>query len=116
MVQILCHELRRTVGHYNRQMKHRIARPVFEISKVLGIMGVSPQATGTMLKCKSWGTWVAQLAERLTSAQVMISQLVDSSPVSGPVLTAQGLEPASDSVSPSLSTPPPLTFCLSLSK
>ena len=54
--------------------------------------------------------------ERPTSAQVTISQFVSSSPASGSVLTAQSLEPASDSVSPSLSTPPLLTFCLSLSQ
>ena len=34
---------------------------------------------------------------------------------SGSVLTAQSLEPASDSVSPSLSAPPLLVLCLSLS-
>ena len=57
---------------------------------------------------------MAQSDEHLTSAQVMISQFVSSSPASGSVLTAQSLEPASDSVSPSLSAPPP--FALSLSK
>ena len=60
-------------------------------------------------------TWVAQWVKCLTSAQVMISQFVSSSPVSGSVLTAQGLEPASDSVSPSLSVPRPLVLSLSLS-
>ena len=50
---------------------------------------------------------VAQLVECPTSAQVMISQLVGSSPASGSVLMAQSLEPASDSVSPSLSLPLP---------
>ena len=59
-------------------------------------------------------TWVTQSVERLTSAQVMISRSVSSSPVSGSVLTARSLEPASDSVSPSLSAPPLLTHCLSL--
>ena len=58
------------------------------------------------------GTWVAQLIKHLTSAQVMISQSVSSSPASGSVLTAQSLEPVSDSVSPSLSDPP--LFMLSL--
>ena len=62
----------------------------------------------------SWGAWVAQLAKPLTSAQVFISQFVGSSPTSGPVLTTQGLEPASDSVSPSLFALPLLTLCLSL--
>ena len=51
------------------------------------------------------GTSVAQLVEHPTSAQVMISQLVNSSPKSGSVLTAQILERALDSVSPSLSLP-----------
>ena len=57
---------------------------------------------------KMRGAWVAQSVELLTSAQVMISQLVSSSPTSGSVLTAQSLEPPSDSVPPSLSAPPPL--------
>ena len=56
------------------------------------------------------GAWVAQSVERLTSAQVTISRFVGSSPASGSVLTARGLEPASDSVSPSL--PAPLFLCL----
>ena len=49
-----------------------------------------------------WGAWVAQSVERQASAQVMISRFVSSSPASGSVLTALSLEPASDSVSPSL--------------
>ena len=61
------------------------------------------------------GAWVAQLIKRLTSAQVMISWFVGSSSALGSVLTAQILEPASDSVSPSLSAPPPLVLCLCLS-
>ena len=44
----------------------------------------------------------------------MISRFVSSSSALGSVLTAQSLEPASDSVSPSLSASPPLTFCVSL--
>ena len=62
------------------------------------------------------GTWVAQSVERLTLAQVMIFQFVGLSPVLGSVLTAQSLEPASDSVSPSLSAPPLLMLCLCLSQ
>ena len=58
---------------------------------------------------------MAQSVKRPTSAQVMISWLVGSSPVSGSVLTAQSLEPALGSVSPSLSAPPPLMLYLSLS-
>ena len=59
------------------------------------------------------GAWVAQSVGDPTLAQVMISQFVRSSPVSGSLLTAQSLEPALDSVSPSLSALPPLTLCLS---
>ena len=54
------------------------------------------------------GAWEAQLVERPTLAQVMISQFVGSSPASGSVQTARSLEPVSDSVSPSLSAPPSL--------
>ena len=61
------------------------------------------------------GTWVAQSVERPTLAQVMVSQSVSSSPASGSVLTARSLEPASDSVSPSLSAPPLFMLCLCLS-
>ena len=60
------------------------------------------------------GAWMSQLVKCPTSAQVMISWFVSSSPASGSGLTAQSLEPASDSVSPSLSAPPPLMLCLSL--
>ena len=59
------------------------------------------------------GAWVAQSVKRLTSAQVMISRFVSSSPASGSVLTAQSLEPVSDSVSPFLSL---FMLCLSVSK
>ena len=62
-----------------------------------------------------WGPWVAQSVKRPASAQVMISRLVGSSPASGSVLAGWSLEPASDSVSPSLSAPPPHMLCLSLS-
>ena len=68
-----------------------------------------------VLKTKSWGAWVAQLLEYPTSAQVMISRFVSSSPVWDSVLTAQSLEPASDSVCVSLSASPLLTCSLSLS-
>ena len=63
-----------------------------------------------------WGTQMAQLVKCPTSAQVVISQLVSSSPTSGSVLTTQSLEPAPGSVFPSLSAPPLLVFCLSLKK
>ena len=63
---------------------------------------------------RSWGSWVAQSIKHPTSAQVMISQFVSSSPTSGSVLTAESLEPALDSVSPFLSASPLLMLCLSL--
>ena len=62
------------------------------------------------------GAWVAQSVKRPTSTQVMTSRFMSSCPVSGSVLTARSLEPASDSVSPSLSAPPPFMLCLSLSQ
>ena len=59
---------------------------------------------------------MAQSVERLTLAQVMISGFMSSGPMSGSVLTAQSLEPTSDSVSPSLSLSPPPALILCLSK
>ena len=57
---------------------------------------------------------MAEPVGRPTLAQVMISWFVSSSPASGSALTAQSLEPASDSVSPSLSVSLPLTpVCVS---
>ena len=57
---------------------------------------------------------MAQSLKRLTSAQVVISQLVGSSPASGSVRTAQSLEPVSDSVPCSLSLCPSPAHTLSL--
>ena len=60
---------------------------------------------------------MAQSVKRPTSAQVVISRSMSSSPASGSVLTAQSLEPVSDTVSPSLSDPPPVhALSLSVSK
>ena len=68
------------------------------------------------LKTKGrWGAWVAQAVERPTSAQVMISRSVGSSPASGSVLTPQSLEPVSDPVSPCPHLSPAHAFSLSLS-
>ena len=64
----------------------------------------------------SRGAWVAQSVKRPTSAQVTISWSVSLSPASGSGLMDQSLEPASDSVSPSLSAPPPFMLCLSVSQ
>ena len=58
---------------------------------------------------------MAQSVKHPTSAQVMISWVESSSLALGSVLTAQSLEPASHSVPPSLSAPPPLALSLSLS-
>ena len=60
------------------------------------------------------GAWVAQSVKRPTSAQVTISRSVSSSPASGSGLTARSLEPASYSVSPSLSAPLPRSCSVSL--
>ena len=70
--------------------------------------------TRTVLSRMQGGAWVAQSVKRSTSAQVMISQFVSSSPRQA-VLTAQSLDPASDSVSPSPSAPPLLAVSDSLS-
>ena len=69
-----------------------------------------------MLKVKAqWGAWVTQLVKPLTSAQGMTVR--GFKPALGSVLTAQSLEPASNSVSPSLSDPPPIhALSLSVSK
>ena len=67
-------------------------------------------------KLMRWrGTWVAQWVKCPTSAQVMISWFVGWSPTSGSVLSAQSLEPASDSVS-SLSLLLPCPCSVSLLK
>ena len=67
------------------------------------------------LQNPSRGAWEAQSVKHLTSAQVMISLFIGSNPTPGSVLTARSLEPASDSVSPSLSAPPLLVLSLSVS-
>ena len=74
------------------------------------------QLSHVFLNVSFRGAWVAQSVGRLTSAQVMISQLVSLSPTSGSMLTARSLELASDSVSPSLCPSPAHILCLSLSK
>ena len=61
-----------------------------------------------------WLNWLS--FQLLILAQVMISQFMGLSPVSGSVLRAQSLEPASDSVSPFLSLPLTSSCCVYLSK
>ena len=68
------------------------------------------RATVTGSKTRLGGAWVTQLVKGPASAQVMISRFVSSSPALGSVLTAQSLDPASDSESPSLSAPPLLAL------
>ena len=72
--------------------------------------------TGKHRKClkkaDGRGVRVAQSVKRLTSTQVMISRFVSLSPALSSVLTAQSLEPASDSVS--LSPCPSSAHTLSL--
>ena len=88
-------------------------------SKHMGWPGQDPAGSDVEASVKThitWGAWVAQSVKWPTSAQVMISRSVSSSPASGSVLTARSLELASDSVSPSLSDPPPFMLCLSLSQ
>ena len=58
---------------------------------------------------------VAQSVKCLTLAQVMIPRFMGSSPASGSVLTAQSLEPVSDSVSLSLCPSPVHALSLSVS-
>ena len=96
-----------------RQMAAASHESLFLSSFVVTETRFSVGQTATKLQ-EYRGAWVAQWVERPTSAQVMISRFVGSSPASGSVLTAPSLEPASDSGSPSLSAPPLLTLCLSL--
>ena len=65
-------------------------------------------------RSNSRGAWVAQSVGHPTSAQVTISRSMSSSPASGSVLTAQSLEPVSDSVSPCLSLTFPHSCSVSL--
>ena len=77
-------------------------------------MGIHNYLKIKVIFTKERGAWVAQSVNHPTSAQVTISRSVGSSPASGSALTARSLEPASDSVSPSLSDPPPFLLCLCL--
>ena len=91
---------------------------LLEISSLSGI-GIPFRSLTQELKATremSGADWVAQSVERPTSAQVMISQSMGSSPASGSVLTAQSLEPVSDSVSPSLRPSPVHALSLSAPK
>ena len=67
-----------------------------------------------VLEPTAQGSWVAQSAKYLTSAQVMIPWLASSSPMLSSVLTAQILDPALQPVSSSFSAPLQLVLTLSL--
>ena len=67
------------------------------------------------IKYIALGHLVAQSIKCLTSAQAMTFRSMGSNPILDSVLAAQSLEPAWDSVSPSLSAPLLLTCALSLS-
>ena len=76
--------------------------------EVLASREVLPRASadwGFPPENSSSGARVAQSVERPTSARVVISRFVGSSPTSDSVLMARSPEPPSDSVSPSLSLP-----------
>ena len=55
---------------------------------ISGNTPTATQASSPLNFCRR-GAWVAQPVERPTSAQVMISRFVSSSPTSGSVLTAR---------------------------
>ena len=52
---------------------------------------------------------------QLVKCQTSVPWFMDLGPALGSVLTAQSLEPSSDSVSPSVSASTPLVFYVSLS-
>ena len=79
---------------------------------VLGVTKFLKENMGKTIK-RTKGAWAVLLVKCPTLAQVIISWFVGSSSVLGSVLTAQSLEPASDSVSPSFSAPTLLALFLS---
>ena len=80
-----------------------------------GSQGLQSLCTFSLKTSGFQGTWGAQSVKSPTSAQVTISLFPSSSPSLGSVLTAQSLEPALESVSPSLSAPPLLSLLLARS-
>ena len=101
----------------NEKMFDRRLWSRFPFVQVPGDAEVQPKNRKSSKEDQVRGAWMAQSVKHLTSAQVMISWLMGSSPASSSMLTAQSLEPASpgrDSVSPSLSSPSRL-YSVSLS-
>ena len=86
--------------------------PIYEIELFINLD--EPILPGTYQMHIFRGAWVAQSVKPLTSAPVMISQLVSSSPALGSGLTARSSEPGACfdfCVSLSLSTPPLPQLC-----
>ena len=75
-----------------------------------------PGGNASLKSCNKEGHLGGSVVRQLTLAQVMISQFMGSRSASGSVLTAQNLEPASNSVIPSLSALPQFVLCLALSQ
>ena len=102
--------------HSGRTSLPKLSKPIWgRVARSVPAVLPGRHFSALMFKIlKLRGAWVAQSVERPTSAQVMISRFMGSSPARGSGLAAGSLEPASDSVFPSLSAPPLLAFCLSL--
>ena len=101
--------------HESRQRTGRGARASSFQARELELRTVSAQLSSYVparFVKKISGAPGAQSVQHPASAEVMISGFVGSSPTWGSVLTARSLEPALDSVSPSLSDPPLLTLAL----
>ena len=89
----------------------------FQRELVNSLRHLSPFLARGHSKMNSRGARVGQSVKPLTLAEIMMSQFVGLSPMSGSVLTAQSLVPASDSVSPfSLCPSPSHALSLSLSQ
>ena len=110
---VYINEIRVVLGKADNK---RFLQPTFSPPESsYNLEGSSKHNLKITLKQRCKGIWVAQSVKRPISAHVMISQFMSSNPTLGSVLTAQSLEPASDSMSPSLSVPPLLALSLSLS-
>ena len=95
-------------GWYNGGMKSA-GKGGLQGKSMRRVAVLNKEVTAGNTKVTSGGARVAPLLKRPTSAQVMISRSVGSSSALGSMLTAQNLEPVSDSVFPS----PSLALCLS---
>ena len=101
--------LKRVLGSKSKTLLIFLPRSRLDLTRSNSFLDLTLSNVAWLLRVFSW-------LGRLTSAQVMISQLVSSSPALGSVLTPWRREPASDSVSPSLSLPLPAhTLCVFLS-